>query len=111
METNQVKALKAAINKAIIGLARKMTQTNDELLQADLSQQIGSLMAQRANLSRRMLKKNTKRLDSAIASLDDLTESAKDAKGDVDKVEALILKSAKTIDKLTRFVASLAKVV
>lgn len=112
MPTNNPKnALKKSINNTINELSKKITLLDDELIQADIYQQIGSLLSQRALLQRKALTKSSGPLDKTIASLDDLTKQAKEAKNDIDKIEKILLKTSKTVDKVAQFIGSLVKIV
>lgn len=110
MSTQEEQALKKKINITIKTLAKKMTETDNEQIQSELSQLIGSLMAQRSKLALKILKEETATFKAAIKALEDLTEEAKDAKKDIDKIEGMIVKASKVVDKVTQFIGGLAKV-
>lgn len=103
------KTLKKTINDTIKELSKKITQLDDELLQADIYQQIGSLLSQRALLQQRVLTEPSTTLNDAINSLNELAAEAKAAKKDVDKIEKMLLKTSRTVDKVTQFIGTLAK--
>lgn len=103
--------LKNEINTTIKILAKKMTETDDSQVQLELSELIGSLMAQRSKLALKILESETEPFKDAIIALEKLTEEAIDAKKDIDKIEKMIANASKTVDKITQFIAGLAKVV
>ena len=110
MITPEISKLKKKINKTIRALARKITETDDEQIQFELAQLIGSLMAQRSKLALVILESETKQFKEALNALNSLTKDAKDAKKDIEKIEKMIAKASKTVDQLTQFIAGLAKV-
>ena len=108
-DSEQAKALRKELNAAINALSVKITHTSDELIQADIAQQIGSLMSQRQNLTRKILTKSSAKLNSTLEALQALTTEAKAAKKDIEKIEKMIQNAAKTVDKVTQFIGGLAK--
>ncbi len=110
MTTEATRKLNAELAKAIKALAKEMTQTDDMELQADIAEQMSTLMNQRTKLTRRILKNETGPYKSALKALQELTQEAKDAKKDVDKIEKMIKKASGTADKVTQFIGGLAKV-
>jgi len=108
--TPQEKALDDAISKAYKALAKKLTQTVDVELIADISEQMSTLLNQRVKLARRTLTKETTAFKNAIKALEDLKKEADEAKKDVDKIEKMVKSASKTVDKVTQFVGGLAKI-
>jgi len=78
------------LNKTINSLASSMTKTDDLELQADIAEQMSTLMVQRTKLTHRILKNETNPFKTAMKSLADLTREAKAAKEDVNKVEKMV---------------------